>query len=177
MMPRLIAILTLVAGTSQSIGAHADDGTQHGHVNTLTRGGGSRLHWDPAWPRFALGEAITTGVAIGTSLTMTLIGPRQSTRRGGIGPDEAVRDALRLDNLEDRRTARDASDVLLTTMVAYPVLVDAGAVAGWRVPRRPALPLGHRRLSRGPRLQKMCSTATPGMWPIALPRTFVGGEV
>ena len=49
---------------------------------------------------------------------MAILGPVGSERRGGIGPDEAVRDALKADTEHKRRTLRDMSDVTLTTTIS-----------------------------------------------------------
>jgi len=50
--------------------------------------------------------------------------------RGGFGLDEPARDAMRLRRESDRTALKRLSDVSLVLLVAYPVLVDAAAVAG-----------------------------------------------
>lgn len=95
--------------------------------------------WRPEWPRFGLAEWITTGVAAAAAATFTILGPLTTPRDGGIGPDEAIRNALRASTVERRFRARDISDVLLTTVTTYP-FVDALLVAGW-YRRSPAVAL------------------------------------
>ncbi|MBW2456794.1 MAG: phosphatase PAP2 family protein, partial [Deltaproteobacteria bacterium] len=45
--------------------------------------------------------------------------------------DDDVRDAARLHSFDSRRRAREASDVLLTTLTTYPVMFDALVLANW----------------------------------------------
>jgi membrane-associated phospholipid phosphatase len=91
---------------------------------------GRPLLWDPAWPKFSTWEWVVSGVAGAAALTFAIIGPRGGPRDGRIGVDESVRSALVASSLGGRRDARDASDILLTTLTSYP-LIDAVLVAGW----------------------------------------------
>ncbi len=93
--------------------------------------GPGEIRWKPHWPRFSTGEWITTGAFAAMAITAQLVPPRADTWRGGILADEAARDVLRLDSLRDRRAARDVSDVLLTSLMAYPFLVDALVMTAW----------------------------------------------
>ncbi len=91
---------------------------------------GAPSRWDPAWPTFRAWEWILSSVAGATALTFAILGPRAGPRDGKLGVDESVRDALVAPTLGGRRAARDASDVLLTTINSYP-LIDAVLIAGW----------------------------------------------
>jgi hypothetical protein len=88
---------------------------------------GAPLEW--RWRRFGTEEYVVTGgaalVAVGS---LALPAPR-STWRGGIGPDEEMRSELALPTYRGRRAARDASDVLLSSLIAHTVLADAVVVA------------------------------------------------
>jgi membrane-associated phospholipid phosphatase len=89
------------------------------------------LEWDPAWGEFSAGEWVMTGTAATTSLVAGLVGPRDGGPVGGWGFDEGVRSTLLPASERGRRTARDASDVLLTLAVSYPMVVDTMIVAAW----------------------------------------------
>jgi hypothetical protein len=58
------------------------------------------------------------------SVGMLAVPPSPGRWRGGVLVDEDVRDGVALSSYDDRRAARDTSDVLLATSIAYPVLVD-----------------------------------------------------
>jgi hypothetical protein len=88
-----------------------------------------RLEWNPDWPRFRAGEYVATGIFAVATIGSLLIPPAPDRWRGRNGFDEGARDALRAGSLDGRDIARDASDVLLTTSAAYPVLVDAVVIA------------------------------------------------
>lgn len=89
------------------------------------------LEWNPAWGDFSTGEWVATGTAATVSLVAGLIGPREGGPAGGWGFDESVRAALLPASERGQRTARDASDVLLTLAVSYPMVVDTMIVAAW----------------------------------------------
>lgn len=96
---------------------------------------GPPLRWDPAWGKFSLGEWITSLTFGAAAATFALIGPiGERPWQGGVGGpngiDEDVRDALRANTLHARFRARDISDALLSSVVAYP-FIDALLVAGW----------------------------------------------
>lgn len=100
-------------------------------VDPSSEGSLPPLRWSPGRPRFRTSEYVVTGAAITTVLTTLVIGPRSNHLHGGVAADEAARDALRLDGRDARWFARDLSDVLLTTMLSYPYVIDALVVAGW----------------------------------------------
>lgn len=83
------------------------------------------------YPEFSLGEMIATGTGFATALTLAIVGPRGDKRYGGVWFDDSARDALRATSIGGQRFARDVSDVFLTTLLSYPLLVDAVLVAGW----------------------------------------------
>lgn len=91
---------------------------------------GTPIHWKAHWPTFSTAEWITSASFGALAITSTIIGPVGSPSFGGVGPDESIRSALRLSNLDSRVQIRDASDITLTTAVTYP-FVDALLVAGW----------------------------------------------
>ncbi len=91
-----------------------------------------RLSWPTRAPRFRAAEYAATGLFVGGLLAKDLLVPQKKGFRwtGGVLFDDAVRDRLRADTPEGRRTADDISDVLNYGLLAYPTLVDAGLVAG-----------------------------------------------
>lgn len=88
------------------------------------------LDWQDEWRRYG---AVDAGVTVGLAalgLLINELAPNRMGRRGeGILFDEPARDALRLGEGVARRRARTTSDVLLATMIAWPV-VDSLAVWG-----------------------------------------------
>ena len=86
-----------------------------------------RLEW--RWARFRPSEYFVTGAAALISVGTFVIPPAEGRWRGGVLADEDVRGSVQLSRYHDRRTARDASDVLLGALIAYPVLVDGVAIA------------------------------------------------
>jgi membrane-associated phospholipid phosphatase len=60
-----------------------------------------------------------------------LLKPDETAWQGGILVDEDARSALALRTYGQRRAARDASDVLLASLITYPILVDGVIVANW----------------------------------------------
>ena len=90
--------------------------------------------------RYAVSDAVLTGLSGASVLALSLIGPSSHHARGGVLVDEDVRGALRLPRETQRRGARDASDALLAIMLAYPFLVDDLAYTAW-YRRSPAVAL------------------------------------
>ncbi|PKN57966.1 MAG: hypothetical protein CVU56_08235 [Deltaproteobacteria bacterium HGW-Deltaproteobacteria-14] len=100
-------------------------------VRLIDKPTGEPLDWDPAWGDFGIADWVLTGTAAAGILATVILPPVSEHWRGGVGPDEGVRDAMRLDTEGGRRTAREVSDVTLTLSVTYPLLVDGLVVAGW----------------------------------------------
>jgi len=91
---------------------------------------GAPVHWDPAWPEFQTGEWIASGVGLAALLASRVLPQPSAHWQGGIGFDEAARDALRLHTPASRRRARDGSDIGITISASWPFF-DALVVAGW----------------------------------------------
>jgi hypothetical protein len=94
---------------------------------------GTTLRWDPEFNRVDAPELTLTGVSFSIAIA-TAIAPPLSTGWHGassFGPDESVRNALRLGNYVDRQYARDVSDVLLSVETTFPFMVDSLMVAYW----------------------------------------------
>ncbi len=88
------------------------------------------LRW--RWSRFSTAEYFVSGAAGAVTLGAAVVTPRrQHSLNGGILFDDAVRDALRPASLETRYEFRDASDVGVSLLVSWPLLVDSLATAWW----------------------------------------------
>lgn len=87
------------------------------------------LRWQHA--RFRDGEYLALGAMVLAVVPSFVVSPSPGRFPGDVGIDEAARSALRIEDWEVRQTARDASDVLLTVAINYPLIVDAAVVAGW----------------------------------------------
>lgn len=85
----------------------------------------------PEAPAVGLGDWLSTGSLAALALTSELfIAPPDPARwRGGILADDPIRDGLRLGCSDARRTASTVSDVLLVTLLAFPI-ADAGVALG-----------------------------------------------
>lgn len=88
------------------------------------------VRWDPSWPKFGIGEYITTGVMGAAVFAAKAIPPTPDNWRATNGFDSAARDAIRLRSAGERNTADDASDLILALMVNQ-LVIDATLVAWW----------------------------------------------
>ena len=88
-----------------------------------------RLVWNERWQRATGWNLAATGALAATSLGLTLGTSPQRRWTGGILFDDAVRDAVRIDEpgLQDR--VAQASDVIYPLLAMYPVVIDSGLVA------------------------------------------------
>jgi hypothetical protein len=78
-----------------------------------------------------LPEMVVTGTAAGVAVGTAVAAPLHTGWQGGIGFDNAVRNALRASSFQARLDARDASDVGLGFITTFPILVDSLIVAYW----------------------------------------------
>jgi hypothetical protein len=86
-----------------------------------------RLQWDESKPRIFPGEYVFTALAIAGGAVVEF-GTSQPLKPKWVGPilfDEAVRDAVVMPRLGDRKRLMIASDVLLATSIVWPILIDA----------------------------------------------------
>lgn len=90
----------------------------------------NKVRWDDGWPRFRTAEYIVTAVAGVSVFAAGMIPPEENRWREMGDFDATARDVLRLRSANDRKTASDASDLLLTLMVNQ-LVVDAALVAWW----------------------------------------------
>lgn len=96
------------------------------------RGEGSRRYWDPQWRRFGPPNYVLAIASWTISGASFLIPPQARPWRSTSEIDEWGRRNLRLFEDQNRsRRARDASDVLLSVMIAYPFLIDSLVVTYW----------------------------------------------
>lgn len=86
-----------------------------------------------AWQhrRFDAVDWIVTGAGAAAALGGSILPPPKSATGGGMLFDDGVRSALRPGSAGLRVAARDTSDFLLQSSVAYPLLVDTLVVAKW----------------------------------------------
>lgn len=91
---------------------------------------GDPVTWNPAWPKFATGEWVATGVGALSLLASRILPQRSNHWSGGILFDEPARDHLRVGGLSGRRWARDASDIGLVLNESWPYF-DAFVVVAW----------------------------------------------
>lgn len=86
--------------------------------------------WKDSWPQFSTTEAaLTLSAGVGT-LALALVPPAQNPRwRGAILFDAGVRDALRVEDAEARRTYRSIGDNSYYAAPLLPLLVDSFVVS------------------------------------------------
>lgn len=89
------------------------------------------IRWHPEWGKVRWPELTLTGIAVGAAVAGQILKPIGSPWESSLLGDDDARPALRLGSPNERRVARDFSDVLLTSMVGFPVIIDALVVAGW----------------------------------------------
>jgi membrane-associated phospholipid phosphatase len=89
-----------------------------------------QVKWDPAWQRFELGNYIGTGIMLAATIGSLAIPPSASRWRQTNSFDVGARNALRLNSLSGRNTARDASDILLVVSTNW-LVVDTLIVSWW----------------------------------------------
>ncbi len=100
-------------------------------VPALAEPGVHPIRWNPAWGEVGTPELVLTGVAIGAAIAGQIIPPVGDGWSSSLGFDAEVRSFVRLNSENERRLARDYSDVLLTSLIGFPVIIDALVVAGW----------------------------------------------
>lgn len=89
------------------------------------------LSWNRSeWGSFSTAELAAFGFLVAGALASTEISNDENEAgwRGGILFDEPLRDALRLESAEARAIAGGVSDILLYSLVAWPVLDGGGAL-------------------------------------------------
>jgi len=89
------------------------------------------VEWQQEWPRFrGIEIGVTAALALETGAALFLYPDPKANWHGGILFDDPVRNLLRLRTRGARETANQVSDVLYFTLATYPLVVDAGIVAG-----------------------------------------------
>lgn len=76
-------------------------------------------------------DYVTVGLGFGASVLANALAPRAEVPAQRNAFDEAARKAVRLDSLNARFAARDASDLTISLMMMAPILGDAVLNAGW----------------------------------------------
>ena len=96
--------------------------------------GRSGLHWHSHWQPVGTRELVSIGVLGGITLGMQLFwkSPTESHWNTPILFDDPVRDALRIDSTDGRKTASTVSDVLFVWELVHTSVVDPLLVAWWR---------------------------------------------
>ncbi|MEZ4219943.1 MAG: phosphatase PAP2 family protein [Polyangiaceae bacterium] len=90
------------------------------------------LTWRDEWPRFRTSEGVAAGLFTGAFVANTLwLEQNEHGPSGGVLFDDAVVDALTLDDRRSRENVVLAGDLTFYSMFAYP-LVDAGLAWGVR---------------------------------------------
>lgn len=93
---------------------------------------GSRLTWNEAHSRADWPHVLATSLVLGAGIA-GFIAARPNTPRWTARNDfdDAVRDAFVLPTLEQRETVARITDVVMVSMIAFPVVVDAVISAGF----------------------------------------------
>ncbi|MDF3065185.1 MAG: hypothetical protein K0R38_786 [Polyangiaceae bacterium] len=89
--------------------------------------------WKRHWPTFSAWEGAATVMAgVGTAALFLAGPPREARWEGGILFDDAVRDGIRADSDDGRKTARGIGDIPYFAAPVLPLLVDP-LLAAWLV--------------------------------------------
>ena len=88
------------------------------------------LIWKDEWARVGKANYALIGASAALSVTFSTLKPLANhSFESSILIDSGSRRAIRLGNLNDRFTARDVSDVLLSLETTWPIMIDAFVVA------------------------------------------------
>jgi membrane-associated phospholipid phosphatase len=89
------------------------------------------LAWQPSWSRFSTVDYVISGALAVSLATAEIAIPTPKTNfRGGILFDDAVRDALRINTAGGRAAAGKVSDILVATLIGYPLIIDSLLLTG-----------------------------------------------
>jgi membrane-associated phospholipid phosphatase len=96
--------------------------------------GRSGLHWHDHWDSVGTAEYVSISVSAAAILALRFFVPTASeaTWDEPILFDGAMRDALRIDSANSRKTASTVSDVLFVLEVLHPTVIDPLFVAWWK---------------------------------------------
>lgn len=91
---------------------------------------GPTVRWDPRWRKFGIADWVVSSTGVVAALGGLAIpaSPGRWIARNDF--DDEVRNGIRLDDLDDRNRARDASDVTLALSINQ-VLIDTVIVTWW----------------------------------------------
>jgi hypothetical protein len=93
------------------------------------RADGSRVEWNPAWPKFRWSEAgVTLGFGLLAGAAAFLYPPPPARWEGPLPFDTAARNLVRLHDVDARRSVAHASDLIYKGLLLYPMVVDVGIV-------------------------------------------------
>jgi len=85
----------------------------------------ARIRWDPSWPRYRFDELVLTlGMGIVMALAEFLPTRSEANWSSASDLDLAVQQGLGLDSSGAREAAEIVSDVLVSALVVWPILVD-----------------------------------------------------
>ncbi|MGZ3476254.1 MAG: phosphatase PAP2 family protein [Polyangiales bacterium] len=119
------------AETAPPTAPPAKAGAQPLATDLPTRFSGKKLVWDPAYTYVSTSQYVILGVAAAVALGSNSVTPRATNWASTTTLDDKVRNTLRYQTYTGRARARDASDVLLGVMSAFPFIVDSLIVAYW----------------------------------------------
>jgi membrane-associated phospholipid phosphatase len=101
-------------------------------IDLTTDAGEPRVRWKPEWRRANVGDYLIGGGLLAATVATLAIPPDESrwTTEQSNPFDDAVREEMRLENVDNHYLARDGSDVTLL-LTLNQVLVDTLIVAWW----------------------------------------------
>ncbi len=86
--------------------------------------------WRPEWPTFRAWEGVSTVAAgVGTLVLLSIEPPTEARWTGGILFDDAVRDALRIDDRQTQLRVAKIGDIPYYTAALLPLIVDPLVIA------------------------------------------------
>ncbi len=89
------------------------------------------VRWHEDWPRVSAAEIVATELLLAGALVLERAAPEPlGSASGPVLFDDAARRALRLDDEADREAARNVSDTMLYSLLAWPIALDGVVVAG-----------------------------------------------
>lgn len=120
----------LLLGVSPRAGRAASPAAESQEAQPRRAAAAATPLWRPEWPTFRAWEgASTIAAGVGTLVLFSIAPPTEARWTGGILFDDAIRDALRIDDRQTQLRVAKIGDIPYYTAALLPLIIDPLAVA------------------------------------------------